>query len=473
MSRRNVLGLHGLIFIALVLLALFTPGTGGGGDSLAHYFICEYGWTDPRALFRHWGKPFFAIIASPFAQFGFTGIEIFNALCGTLASYFTYLVALKLNKPGSWLIPFIAFSSPVFYVYLMSGLTEPFSALVCISTVLLILNNKTGWAFVLASFLPFCRSEAQLFLALYVGYALLNKQWKYIPLLAVGYVCFAVIGRLLYFDSLFWVFDIPYKAGKSPYGSGPWWHYIDRLRYMLAIPALSVLFLGIAFGLKNLFTQANFWRKEALLIHAFFLSLIISHSVVWALGIYASAGLERVLVLVFPYAWLIILDGLNFVNGFVKKYSYFPFWIVPAIFMIVQINYIGKDPVARFYRNIVTKLKPEDKTLRDVVAPYIKEKYPEISLFVLEKPYLALQLDINPMNGWNRGDWDLVNADTIRLPQKEALFIWDNRYPEKQYQASLEKAENHHQLKRVKEFESPNGWQFVLFEFKAVDSDKP
>lgn len=469
MTKKIVLLIHLFIFIALCCLAIFTHGTGGGGDSLAHYFISQNSWYDTFSMFRHWGKPFFVFFSSPFAQFGFVGIKIFNALCGTLASYITYLVAEKLNKNNSWYIPILAFTAPGLYVYLMSGLTEPFSALVCISSVYLLLNNKTAWGLILASFLPFCRSEAQLFLFLFAGYAILNNKWKYLPLLVTGYVTYSIIGRLVYFDSFMWIFDIPYKAGKSPYGSGPWFHYIVRLLYMLATPAYILMGLGfIKMGIR-VFKEKNFWKTELVLVHFMAIGLITAHSIVWALGVYASAGLERVMVVIFPFLWLIMLDGFNLLKEILAK-VYKPLaFALPALFFIGQFVFISRHPVSNYYKNIATKLSVEDNFLRDTVAPYIKDNYPTVNCFVLEKPYLAIELGFNPMNRAIRGDWNIVNSDTMKLPQNEALFIWDDKYPNTQYGASLEKVRSHPQLREVKEFNTENGWKFIIFEFIPIE----
>ena len=73
------------------------------------------------------------------------------------------------------------------------------------------------------------------------------------------------------------------------------------------------------------------------------------------------------------------------------------------------------------------------------------------------------------MNRLIRGDWDIINSDTMKLPQNEALYIWDDKYPNTQYGASLEKARNHPQLREVKEYNTENGWEFVIFEFIPIE----
>jgi ABC-type cobalt transport system substrate-binding protein len=61
-----------LIICAVVLItwSLKSTGSHAGADDLFHTEIAKYSWKYPHLLFDHWGKPFFTLIASPFAQFG-------------------------------------------------------------------------------------------------------------------------------------------------------------------------------------------------------------------------------------------------------------------------------------------------------------------------------------------------------------------------------------------------------------------
>src|ERR1700722_11209994 len=83
-----------LFIYACVILAL-SSGTYDSGDGINHYLIARYSWHHHHLFIDDWGKPFFTIISSPFAQFGLKGISVFNILCGLASSYFAYKIADK------------------------------------------------------------------------------------------------------------------------------------------------------------------------------------------------------------------------------------------------------------------------------------------------------------------------------------------------------------------------------------------
>src|ERR1700751_4484090 len=70
-----------VLFIYFSTLAYLSKGSHGGGDCYAHYKIAHYAFKYPRLFLDLWGKPVFTLLSSPFAQFGFIGIKIFNILC--------------------------------------------------------------------------------------------------------------------------------------------------------------------------------------------------------------------------------------------------------------------------------------------------------------------------------------------------------------------------------------------------------
>jgi hypothetical protein len=68
----------GLLFVVACIVALVLNGTNGGGDSIGHYLLAHHAWKYPNLFFNHWGKPVFTMLSSPFAQFGFKGVKLFN-----------------------------------------------------------------------------------------------------------------------------------------------------------------------------------------------------------------------------------------------------------------------------------------------------------------------------------------------------------------------------------------------------------
>src|SRR5690554_7112186 len=67
------------------------------GDGIAHYQIARYSWKYPLLLLDWWGKQFFTLVSSPFAQFGMKGMYIFQALNAAITSILLYKIASKLK----------------------------------------------------------------------------------------------------------------------------------------------------------------------------------------------------------------------------------------------------------------------------------------------------------------------------------------------------------------------------------------
>ena len=75
------------LVIGYTILVFLSEGTIGGADDITHYRYSRYAYQNPYFFLHHWGKPFFTAVSSPFAQFGYNGIRIFNVLAGAAAAY--------------------------------------------------------------------------------------------------------------------------------------------------------------------------------------------------------------------------------------------------------------------------------------------------------------------------------------------------------------------------------------------------
>src|SRR6185436_3237063 len=82
-----------LLYTWILINALRSGGFSGGSDEIAHYQIARYSWQYPELLLNHWGKPFYTLISSSFAQFGIPGMKVMNALLGFLTALLTYAIA--------------------------------------------------------------------------------------------------------------------------------------------------------------------------------------------------------------------------------------------------------------------------------------------------------------------------------------------------------------------------------------------
>jgi len=422
--------IHGLIFGILAILAIKSPAVGGEGDTLMHFFWAQHVWTDPAALFNSWAKPFFTLFASPFSYFGFTGIKIFNILCGVLASLFATLYAARKGWQALWLIPILAFLSPAFSSYLNSGLTEPFAAL-CLLLCLYFLELGKGnqkyliAAYSLVSFLPFCRGEAQVLIPVFLVYGLLNKQFRYLPLILLGSFMYGFLGSFYHQGDWLWFYQKAYVAGASVYGKGDWSHYFERMGIMMGAFYFLLILAGSIISIYWLFKKKDWWRQDFLLLFGSAWGFFAAHTMVWALGLYASAGLERVLIMVFPLFWLM---GLLPFNLFWSKLKAKQGYAILGFIAILGILNMMTDNRAEPYRKTAWDLGPYQTFLRNQVYPFLKERYPDLESrhLVNDLPYLAMLSEHNPLNIKEQSNWQRVQKEIWQQMHRSSLFIWDS-----------------------------------------------
>ncbi|MEO6166678.1 MAG: hypothetical protein ABIO46_00135, partial [Chitinophagales bacterium] len=283
-------------YVIMLLIAFNTPGTGDDGDSIYHFLFAKYAFAHPENFVEHWAKPVYVLLAAPFAQFGFTGIKVFNVTVTTLAILSSYRIAQQLQIKNRWFLIIALCCAPMYIRLSLSGLTEPLFALALTTTIYLAIQKRLFPAAVLASFLPFIRSEGLVILCVYILYLLFKRKYKMIPLLATGHVLYSIIGWFYYKDFL-WVFNrMTYAVWNSSYGSGSALTFIYGMKDFIGVP-LTVLFsAGTLFGIvsvyRNLFKGGQHLSiEEVWLVYGSFFSVWISHMLFWSFGLFNSLGL--------------------------------------------------------------------------------------------------------------------------------------------------------------------------------------
>ena len=405
------------IVFAVCVIIIFN-GTGDSGDSVLHFLFAQSAPNHPELYFNHWAKPVFTLLASPFAQFGFVGMKIFNALVVLLTMFFTYKAAeqWKIKRP-IFIVLFIA-CAPLLIRHTFSGLTEPLFAMFIAWGMYLIARNKWMFACIVISFLPFVRSEGLIVMTSFGLLLLVRKQWKYIPWLLLGHVVYSIAGWFHYKDIL-WVFTkIPYASTNSIYGSGDLLHFVDQLPFVIGIPAVFFLGVGVIHLAFRMIRKQFHAELHALILYGF-LSYFVAHSLFWYLGIFNSMGLNRVLLGIMPFIAVICLLGVNTLIDILqnKKVQH----IVSTIFAIAILTFpIWENPSAVHWRRDMN-LSVEQQVAQKA-ATYAKSiENPGRFLYI--PPYVSMALEIDHFNNNEHGD---INAVTIKKVQSGDVLIWDN-----------------------------------------------
>src|SRR3989338_1932398 len=236
-SKNSALYLALLAYLSIALFVVFYfNGTGDAGDSVLHYLFARYAPEHPELYFNHWAKPLYVLLASPFAQFGFIGIKLFNVFVTLFTIYFTYKISAQAGIRNGIFHSVFFLCAPVCFALTFSGLTEPLFALFLSMGIYGVMRNSWITAAIIISFLPFIRSEGLIICAIFSFYFILKHQWKTLPFLLVGHLAYSLAGYFVYKD-LFWVFSkIPYAHLSSTYGHGTLFHFANELNYLVGIP---------------------------------------------------------------------------------------------------------------------------------------------------------------------------------------------------------------------------------------------
>ena len=415
-----------MLFIYAALAAwtiIYFDGTGDTGDSVSHYLFAKYAPKHPELYFDHWAKPVFVLLASPFAQFGFTGMKIVNSCVVLLTIFTTYHIAKTLKFRNAIIVSFILICTPLYFTLTFSGLTEPLFALVVSISILLLLKDKYVAASILISFLPFIRSEGLIFIGIFAIYFAFKCKWKMLPFLVVGHLIYSFLGYFIHHDLLWVIREIPYAHLDSIYGNGTLFHFSEKLYYLLGLPIYFLFVVGlIAIYWDAIKKKSNL--NEKVLLALGFLTFFIAHSLFWFLGIFGSMGLLRVFICVMPIIALVALKGYNFITETVLGQSKLPQLIFKALLIISVIifPFTTNKAALNFNRDFSIS---QEQLLVQQMADFSIKNYGTKQTYVCAHPYFSLALDIDPFDKTKMVDWNESNLLNL---QSGSLIIWDSHF---------------------------------------------
>lgn len=455
--------------IFFILFSIFSTGNWGGADSYSHYRISRYAFKYPHLFLDLWGKPVFNILSSPFSQFGFLGIKIFNVIVALLSSYIAYDIA-RMNKwhAGYMAIIMLLFA-PIYFIIIPSGLTEPLFGLVLISAVWLFFKDRFILSAMIISLIPFARNEGFVILPLFMAAFVLEKKYLAIPFLASGFLFFSLVGWPVYHD-FFWIFPQSQGAGdQGIYGTGPLFHFVNSIDDILGIPILFFWVVGFAFSthavLKN-FRKVNNEHYFYLLVVGGFVVYFAAHSVVRWLWEGRSLGLIRVIAGVVPLAAILAMRGMNeILNIFEQRKKPSRIFVIASFAIIVSYPFF-KYPVP---------IPPsgEEKLIKSS-SDWLKEEHLNKQRIFYFDPYLVHLLKLDPYDqslSFQGVADKLQPSNSMNLND---LLVWDAHFGPNEGRVSLDNllADPHLQpIKTVlplESFQVLGGYDYGIYIFKKV-----
>lgn len=357
-----------------------------------HFFYAQASWENVDLCLHHWGKPFFILLSSSFAQFGFDGMVIFNIIvfaATTLMGFkilqtFEVTVWLQLLFPLLLLIPHDVTQT------IFGGLTEPLFNLAAIASLWFLLDKKYFWFAIIVSFMPFMRSEGQLPVVLALFLLVYNKSYKTIPFLFLGFVLYSIAGIFVYNDFWWYFTKSAYSMDNAIYGKGTWEHYLISYKNYLGNPAVYILIIGIPAMVILAFKKR--WKdmqlEWAFYAYGIFIGVVVLHSYFWATGQNGSMGLTRIATQgmpIFVLLHLYYISRFKFFNHFIAKILYGAFAIVLLVSLVSTKIYPKK--VGALDRQVVE------------AAKFLKAYKGKENKIYYHFPLFAYAFDENPFSG--------------------------------------------------------------------------
>lgn len=436
-ADRRAYGLLLSLLLLSVVMSFLTQGTYDSGDSINHYLYARYAFQHPINLLESWSKPLVVELMAGPAQLGLRAVMVLQCLLVAAAAWFAYAAARSLRLPWPWLAILFCYASPDFFRIQFSGLTEPTFALVLVAGVALALQGRPGVGAAVMSFLPFARSEGFILLGVYGFYLLVSRNWRALPWLGLGFVLYGVAGLFVYQDFL-WVFTHnAYPMRNESYGKGQWGHFIISLPNTVGWVIYGLFWVG---GLRVLWEwakpaarlQPRAFTAELLLVYGSVVVFIGAHTLFWALGIFGSFGLTRVLCCVVPLISLIALRGVGAIASLSQDERTQNRVRIGLAVAVVGFLFCGARAAFRWERDFG---RPSEQLLADEAARWARSQGP-LPHVVFHHPYLALPLQVDPF-GAQHSPMPAVREQSWPLPAGTLVF-WDDWYAVMEGQVPLE-----------------------------------
>jgi len=416
-----------LVSVAFVFI---TANSYDAGDSIQHYLYARSVPRHPLNLFSSWAKPLFTLLMAGPAQLGFRAVMLTQCALVAASAWLSFRVARGLELSLAALAVLFCYAAPDYFRIQFSGLTEPLFGLVLVGAVALAVGGRAGWSAALVSWLPFVRSEGFIMLGVWVVYLVWQRRWARLPGLLLGYAVYTVVGGLV-LGEWGWVFGRNPYPTVSPYGHGDWMTFVVGLLFLLGIVPFALVLLGAGAQVARLLRRDAPWadprfQAELLLVYGSIATFVGAHTVFWALGIFGSAGLTRVLTVLTPLLAVVAVRGLGLLVGLTSSAVARRRIVLATSSLTVLLLFTGLRVGFRWQRDFA---QPGDVTLAEQAAAWYRQLPvgPRRPL-VAEHPALVRALAIQVFDSVARLPNGKPRPHRIELDPLPvgALLFWDD-----------------------------------------------
>lgn len=295
-------------FAFTVVLGLLSDGV-FHDDDLTHFLMARWAHWFPGYLLHIWGRPGLTIPLAAVAWIGdastsWHAARFLSAMVTALTAWLAARLAIKLGIRPAWAVVLLCYAQPLNTLLACTTLTENFAALYLITSVFLLYSRRLVAASLVFSLVLITRHEAAVLLPIW-WLAVLGHGTSWSARISAGLASLAAPAvhnlafRLVYHT---WPIDI----FAQPHGSTEY-PAIGLLGYVPhALTAIPPLLAGLALigGLMLI-------RRGLLLIPALAAAYFLTHVAIKALGVFASGGYGRFMVVIAPLVALLAAAGLH------------------------------------------------------------------------------------------------------------------------------------------------------------------
>lgn len=422
----------------LLLFWMKADWPAGGQDSWNHYLYARFALKHPELMGDQWGKPFFTVLAIPFAQFGIQGIYFMNIACTLGSAWFCYLAARRLGMRFPWMVTLFFLFQPIVFANTISGLTEPLNAFALSVFLYLVAAQKFIPAAILASFFPFFRSEGFILLGCSIPYFLVRRQFKIIPLLFSGTLLISVLGAISSGDIGWILTHNPYfkqeVEKRFDPGHGDFFHYLHSQKSIsglivtvLAVVALVMLITHTVYLLRRR-TPEEKSRYCYWLIAPMFLAFFIAHSWLWYSGTYGSHGLIRVFLVTSPLLALLAQYATDKILALDIKNLNRIYAVVISVGLIYT-AYKGSDTPWPWKKEATVKSFPGEANINKALK-FISDRNLASKTLIHQLPWLNAELSLDPWEAPEKSKtfyiWSIDKREGKDWMPDSAVVLWDN-----------------------------------------------
>lgn len=418
-----------LSFFIVVFIYFKADSPYDTGDGIVHYQIARYSWKYPLLFLDWWGKPFFTLISSPFAQFGIKGIYIFQALNAAIISILLFKIASILKLKYLWTIPVFVFFAPIYFAVMNSGLVEIFFGTIFTFSAWLVFRKNYYASALVASLLPYVRPEAYVVIPLLIIIYAYRRKFLAIPLLLTATIIYTVIGYF-HFKDILWIIHQNYKLIGDNYAGmkGGYLHYFGVYNQIWGPVYAIFLLIGTGIIFTRVFKLIQGKSKNEFVEEIFLLFLgttvgcFVLHSLLYSMpGVLNNLGMTRYLATLIPSSALIALIGLNLIN----LSSFKGIRFLRPVILIVTVILIFWSSQKQWY--LPFKSNNEQSVMRQI-SVYIKKELPNSKKVLFFHPLFPFYAEFDPYD-LNKVEV-LWSADLERLSQipDSTLILWDSHF---------------------------------------------